>query len=93
MEVEPAVVWRATLFEYLESKAYKMHIRVLLSGRSYTECPTCAGARLKTESLLWRIGKKGAGGCGAGALEAVHAAGRAVEPCSWRRCRACACTT
>jgi excinuclease ABC subunit A len=46
-------------FEYLESKAYKMHIRVLLSKyRSYTECPSCAGARLKTESLLWRIGTK-----------------------------------
>ncbi|OYZ70646.1 excinuclease ABC subunit UvrA, partial [Acidovorax sp. 24-64-9] len=45
-------------FEYLESKAYKMHIRVLLSKyRSYTPCPTCAGARLKTESLLWRIGR------------------------------------
>jgi excinuclease ABC subunit A len=44
-------------FEYLESKAYKMHIRVLLSKyRSYTECPTCSGARLKTESLLWRMG-------------------------------------
>ena len=44
-------------FEYLESKAYKMHIRVLLSKyRSYTECPSCQGARLKTESLLWRIG-------------------------------------
>ncbi len=44
-------------FEYLESKAYKMHIRVLLSKyRSYTECPTCGGARLKNESLLWRIG-------------------------------------
>jgi excinuclease ABC subunit A len=44
-------------FEYLESKAYKMHIRVLLSKyRSYTECPSCRGARLKTDSLLWRIG-------------------------------------
>ncbi len=46
-------------FEYLESKAYKMHIRVLLSKyRSYTPCETCGGARLKTESLLWRIGSK-----------------------------------
>ncbi len=44
-------------FEYLESKAYKMHIRVLLSKyRSYTPCPVCAGARLKTEALLWRLG-------------------------------------
>ncbi|CAM8659522.1 UvrABC system subunit A [Comamonadaceae bacterium] len=46
-------------FEYLETKAYKMHIRVLLSKyRSYTTCPTCNGSRLKTESLLWRIGTK-----------------------------------
>ncbi|MEY5099580.1 MAG: hypothetical protein RJA36_2299, partial [Pseudomonadota bacterium] len=46
-------------FDYLESKAYKMHIRVLLSKyRSYTECPACRGARLKTESLLWRLGSK-----------------------------------
>ena len=46
-------------FVYLESKAYKMHIRVLLSKyRSYTPCETCGGARLKTDSLLWRIGSK-----------------------------------
>jgi excinuclease ABC subunit A len=46
-------------FDYLESKAYKMHIRVLLSKyRSYTECPSCHGARLKTEALLWRVGAK-----------------------------------
>jgi excinuclease ABC subunit A len=49
----------ARFFEYLESKAYKMHIRVLLSKyRSYTECPSCGGARLKLDSLLWRIGTK-----------------------------------
>ncbi|MES2877847.1 MAG: excinuclease ABC subunit UvrA [Pseudomonadota bacterium] len=46
-------------FEYLETKSYKMHIRVLLSKyRSYTPCGVCGGARLKTESLLWRIGGK-----------------------------------
>jgi len=46
-------------FEYLETKSYKMHIRVLLSKyRSYTPCPDCGGARLKTESLLWRMGSK-----------------------------------
>ncbi|MFZ9510096.1 MAG: excinuclease ABC subunit A, partial [Burkholderiaceae bacterium] len=46
-------------FEYLESKSYKMHIRVLLSKyRSYTPCGACAGARLKTESLLWRVGTR-----------------------------------
>ncbi|MDD5333868.1 MAG: excinuclease ABC subunit UvrA [Rhodoferax sp.] len=48
-------------FEYLETKAYKMHIRVLLSKyRSYTPCGVCGGARLKLESLLWRIGSKAA---------------------------------
>jgi excinuclease ABC subunit A len=46
-------------FEYLESKAYKMHIRVLLSKyRSYTPCEVCGGARLKLEALLWRLGTK-----------------------------------
>ena len=44
-------------FDYLESKSYKMHIRVLLSKyRSYTPCETCGSARLKLESLLWRLG-------------------------------------
>ncbi|BAL22391.1 excinuclease ABC subunit UvrA [Azoarcus sp. KH32C] len=46
-------------FDWLETKAYKMHIRVLLSRyRSYTECPACKGARLKPEALLWRLGEK-----------------------------------
>jgi len=46
-------------FDWLESRAYKMHVRVLLSKyRSYTACPACQGARLKTEALLWRIGSK-----------------------------------
>ena len=41
-------------FEWLETKSYKMHIRVLLSKyRSYTECPVCHGARLKPDALLW----------------------------------------
>ena len=44
-------------FAWLETKAYKMHIRVLLSRyRSYTECSACKGARLKPDALLWRIG-------------------------------------
>ena len=44
-------------FEWLETKAYKMHVRVLLSRyRSYTDCPDCHGARLKPEALLWRVG-------------------------------------
>src|SRR6187399_3311281 len=43
-------------FEWLETKAYKMHVRVLLSRyRAYTPCTTCNGSRLKPDALLWRI--------------------------------------
>ncbi|NLF39240.1 excinuclease ABC subunit UvrA [bacterium] len=44
-------------FEWLEARSYRMHIRVLLSRyRAYRTCTACGGARLKPESLLWRIG-------------------------------------
>ena len=43
-------------FKWLESKAYKMHIRVLLSKyRAYTPCPACDGARLKPDAMLWQL--------------------------------------
>jgi excinuclease ABC subunit A len=46
-------------FDWLESKAYKMHIRVLLSKyRAYTACTACEGARLKPTSLNFRLGSK-----------------------------------
>ena len=46
-------------FDFLESKAYKMHIRVMLSKyRSYDTCPTCHGARLKDEALDFRLGSR-----------------------------------
>ncbi|WP_071058485.1 excinuclease ABC subunit UvrA [Pelistega sp. MC2] len=47
----------ARFFDYLESKSYKMHIRVMLSKyRSYRPCETCHGSRLKPDANLWRIG-------------------------------------
>ena len=49
----------ARFFKWLETKAYKMHVRVLLSKyRAYTECTACGGARLKTDALLWRAGSR-----------------------------------
>ena len=46
-------------FKWLESKAYKMHIRVLLSKyRAYTECEACHGTRLKPDALLWKVNGK-----------------------------------
>ena len=44
------------LFKWLETKTYKMHIRVLLSRfRAYVKCPECRGARLQPDALLYRL--------------------------------------
>ncbi|MDN5865514.1 MAG: excinuclease ABC subunit A [Gammaproteobacteria bacterium] len=46
-------------FRWLESKSYRMHVRVLLSRyRAYNRCPDCHGARLKPEAFAFRIGSK-----------------------------------
>jgi excinuclease ABC subunit A len=43
-------------FRWLESKSYKMHVRVLLSRyRAYSTCPDCGGRRFQPESLLYRL--------------------------------------
>jgi excinuclease ABC subunit A len=43
-------------FRWLESKAYKMHVRVLLSRyRAYTPCPVCGGSRFQPDALLYRV--------------------------------------
>ena len=67
LEGEPEwVTWRKSwpgvwygvrrFFIWLESKAYKMHIRVLLSKyRAYTPCTACDGTRLKPDATLWRL--------------------------------------
>ena len=46
-------------FDYLESKKYKLHVRVFLSRyRGYALCPECKGARLRKEALYVRVGGK-----------------------------------
>ncbi len=43
-------------FRWLESKAYKMHVRVLLSRyRAYVPCPACRGQRFQPDSLLFKL--------------------------------------
>ena len=43
-------------FKWLESKTYKMHVRVLLSRyRAYTTCPACHGGRFQPETLNYRL--------------------------------------
>jgi len=54
-------------FRWLESKTYKMHVRVLLSRyRAYVTCPKCNGGRYQAEARNFKI--KGA-----------HTASRAVS--------------
>jgi excinuclease ABC subunit A len=44
-------------FAHLETKKYKLHVRVFLSRyRGYALCPDCKGARLRKEALYVRVG-------------------------------------
>ena len=46
-------------FDHLESKKYKLHVRVFLSRyRGYALCPECKGARLRKEALYVLVGGK-----------------------------------
>jgi len=48
-------------FRWLESKTYKMHVRVLLSRyRAYTTCPSCNGGRFQLEALNYKMSAKSA---------------------------------
>jgi excinuclease ABC subunit A len=43
-------------FDWLESRTYRMHVRVFLSRyRSYRSCSDCGGSRLKAEARLFRL--------------------------------------
>src|SRR5213082_696813 len=43
-------------FRWLESKTYKMHVRVLLSRyRAYVTCPRCNGGRFQPDALNYKI--------------------------------------
>jgi excinuclease ABC subunit A len=46
-------------FDWMETKAYKMHVRIFLSRfRSYTSCDACRGKRLQPEALCFQIDGK-----------------------------------
>ncbi len=59
-------LWKAGLwygvkgfFTWLETKSYKMHVRVLLSRyRNYTTCPDCQGGRYQPATLNFRCAGK-----------------------------------
>ena len=44
-------------FEWLETKRYKVHVRVMIARyRGYTTCPACGGRRLRSEALCVLVG-------------------------------------
>src|ERR1041384_8335631 len=46
-------------FAWLETKKYKLHVRVFLAKyRGYTRCPDCNGGRLRQEARDVRVGAK-----------------------------------
>jgi excinuclease ABC subunit A len=58
-EEEQALVYENVhrFFTEVETKKYKVHVRVFLSRyRGYAECPDCKGSRLRREALNVRIG-------------------------------------
>jgi excinuclease ABC subunit A len=49
-------------FEEVETKKYKVHVRVFLSKyRGYSTCPDCGGSRLRPEALYVRVADKAIG--------------------------------
>ena len=49
-------------FNYLETKKYKLHVRVFLSRyRGYTVCPDCKGSRLRSEARSVYVAGKNIG--------------------------------
>jgi len=60
-ELREAGLWYGVkgFFDWLESKSYKMHVRVLLSRyRNYTLCPDCHGGRYQPATLNYRVASK-----------------------------------
>jgi hypothetical protein len=66
-------------FAYLESKAYKMHIRVLCPSTAATPLPQLRRRAAEDRIAAVAGGHEGRCRCGAGAGAALHAAGRGVD--------------
>ena len=64
-------------FAEVETKKYKVHVRVFLSRyRGYAQCPDCKGSRLRAEALNVRIARKDHRRCS----QAEHRAGVRILP-------------
>jgi excinuclease ABC subunit A len=73
-------------FDWLEGRAYKMHVRVLLSRyRAYDRCTACGGARLVDEALNWRIGSRADAAAVLDPDRRFRHARVAMDSAAWRR--------
>lgn len=82
------LIWNGTdtfygvkgLFEYLDTKKYKMHVRVFISRfKSPFTCPTCKGTRLKPEVQQVKIAGRSISDYGALTLEELQKTMNAIE--------------
>jgi excinuclease ABC subunit A len=68
-------------FRRLERKSYRMHVRVLLARyRAYLLCPDCAGTRLKTDALHYRVDGKDVAQVSAMSVGAAHRFFQELKP-------------
>src|ERR1700751_4763672 len=59
MEGGPDIDGVRQFFHYLDTKKYKLHVRVFLSRyRGYARCPDCHGSRLRPEATYVRVSGK-----------------------------------
>ncbi|HMJ12783.1 MAG TPA: excinuclease ABC subunit UvrA, partial [Polyangiaceae bacterium] len=67
-------------FRWLETRTYKMHVRVLLSRyRSYDPCRACAGQRLNPRALTYRVAGKSLADWHALEVREAHELARSLE--------------
>jgi len=60
-------------FDWLESRKYKLHVRVLLSRyRRYVTCQSCGGTRLRPEALAVRVAGRNIAEMSAMTIEQAH---------------------
>ena len=43
-------------FDWMETKKYKLHVRVFFGNTGYTLCPDCGGGRLRQEARDVKVG-------------------------------------
>lgn len=73
-------------FDYLETKKYKLYIRVFLSRyRGYTQCPECLGLRLRREARAVKIAGKDVTQITAMTVEEAHCFFQELKLSAWEQ--------